>query len=144
MFKILFTFLIFTNLIFSENIAIIINKSSKLEKINLKKLKKLYLKKVRKINGIKIIPIDNISIRESFYKLVVKRDLRRVNAYWAKMVFSGKKQPPIAFENDERVITSINDKDTINKVIATKNSIGYVLESSLNESIRLLKIVENR
>lgn len=129
--------------LFSENIAVIINTKNTLSSISIISLNRIYLKKIKKVDGIKLIPIDNRSLRNNFNRLVIKRKSRRVNVYWAKMVFSGNKRPPVSFKGDKDVIVAIDDSETISKISNSVNSIGYILESSLTKNVKLLRIIKN-
>lgn len=138
----LITIIIFNSLIYAENIAVIVNINNKIENISLKSLKKIYLKKVTEIEGVKIIPIDNRLIRDDFNDIVIKRNSRRINAYWAKMIFSGGEQPPLNLKNDKEIIIAVDDKDTIKKISNNIKYIGYILERNLDKNVKLLKLIE--
>lgn len=144
MMKIIATIILFNIFLFSSNLAVIINVNNKLENIDVSELKNLYLKKIVYINNIKLIPIDNKSIRDRFNRLVIKRDSRRINAYWAKLIFSGGYQPPVSLIDDKEIISTIDDKETIKLISSSKNAIGYILESSLNKRVKLLKVISDR
>ncbi|GHG04810.1 hypothetical protein [Thalassotalea marina] len=68
-------------------------------------------------------------IRQLFYKKLINRSLASVNAYWARLKFSGRKR-------------SVVDQDSVGEVIAylEKNplAIGYIPISSLNDSLKVV------
>ena len=48
-------------------------------------------------DGTKVIPIDQEEgeePRDEFYQKVVKKDASQLNAYWSRLIFTGKGQPP--------------------------------------------------
>src|SRR5437016_2323471 len=74
-------------------------------------------------------PVDQPdgSVRDDFYTRVAKKSGAQVKAYWAKLVFTGKGQPPKHAENSA---------DVRSMVAANPAAIGYVDKSAVDGSVK--------
>jgi fructose-specific component phosphotransferase system IIB-like protein len=85
---------------------------------------------VRFPNGVPAIAVDQ-SIgtpqRDSFYLQVTGRTPALLRAYWSKMVFTGRGQPPREVQGDAAVRRL---------VAANPSMIGYINRNALDESVR--------
>jgi len=80
-------------------------------------------------------PIDNSDLRQSFYKHLTDRPIAQINAYWARLKFSGNRTPP-------EIVS--DTADIINKVKANKNAIAYINDQHVEESeVRILFVIKN-
>ena len=66
----------------------------------------IYLGRYRRLaSGVTAEPIDqpvDSVLRVSFYRQLVDKNQAEINAYWARLVFSGKTRPPrVAASNEE-------------------------------------------
>jgi len=56
-------------------------------------------------DGTKVTPIDQEEgedPRDEFYQKVVKKDASQLNAYWSRLIFTGKGQPRSGFADVQR------------------------------------------
>lgn len=86
-------------------------------------------------NGRPATPVDQASSsasRAKFYKSVVKKDEGELKAYWSKLMFSGKGQPPRELADDAAVKSF---------VAGNPDAIGYVDGKVLDSSVKVLLIV---
>jgi len=75
-------------------------------------------------------PIDNKRLRNEFYKRLTNRPIEQINAYWARLMFSGQNAPPVLIEDTT---------DIIDKIKRNKNAIVYINEEDVEEgSVRIL------
>ena len=83
-------------------------------------------------NGSQAVPIDQTeesAVRERFYAQYTGKSPAQVKAHWAKIIFTGRGQPP------RQAGTSAEAK----KLIAENpNAIGYIDASQLDSSVRIL------
>lgn len=79
----------------------------------IKQLKKtdvinIYLGRYRRLeSGLTAEPIDladDLNSKQKFYSMLVGKNLAEINAYWSRLVFSGKTRPPQEVENVENAI----------------------------------------
>lgn len=68
----------------------------------------IYLGRYRRLDsGITAEPIDqpaDSALKARFYRQLVDKSLAEINAYWARLVFSGKTQPPRTVRNSEEAL----------------------------------------
>lgn len=58
-------------------------------------------------SGIAALPVEQAhptATRARFYQLLVKKDLPDINAYWARLLYSGQAQPPRQADSAEEVL----------------------------------------
>ena len=80
-----------------------------------------------------VVPIDQAEgsvAREEFYTRFLGKSPAQVKAYWAKIIFTGRGQPP------KEVASSIEVKK---RVAENPNAIGYIDQSHVDESVRVLQ-----
>ncbi len=86
--------------------------------------------------NVKLIPLDqaeNSKIKKSFYKKLVNRSLNEIEAYWARLIFSGRAKRPQSVDGDKQVIA---------KILKNPSMIGYIDSSRLSNDIKVLSYVE--
>ncbi len=79
-------------------IAIIVNNSVSVPSISADEAANIFLGKVNELpGGIRMVPIDQEDGQKAhaeFYNKVVKKDAAQLNAYWSRLIFTGKGEPP--------------------------------------------------
>jgi len=79
-------------------------------------------------------PIDNSDLRKEFYRYLTHRPIAQINAYWARLKFSGHRAPPEIL---------LDTKGIISKVKANKNAIAYINDQYVEESeVRILFVIK--
>lgn len=80
--------------------------------------------------GLEAVPIDQrlgSSLRDAFYVRVTGKTPALLKAYWSKMVFTGRGQPP----------AELPDSATVRRQVAENpGQIGYIERSALDPSVR--------
>jgi ABC-type phosphate transport system substrate-binding protein len=81
-------------------------------------------------NGQHAVPVDQSegsSARNVFYLKASGKDPAQMKAYWARMLFTGRGQPPV----------EAGDSEAIKRLVAgNPNLIGYIDRSALDTSVR--------
>lgn len=81
-------------------------------------------------NGLHAIPVDQSegsAVRNAFYQKSSGMAPAQMKAYWARMLFTGRGQPPV----------EVGDNDAIRRMVADNpNLIGYIDRSALDASVR--------
>jgi len=111
--------------------AVIVNKenTSPVDKETVAKIYTGELKSWK--DGAPVVAIDlpeSNPVRASFSTEVLGKAVGNVKALWAQMIFSGKALPPKQVASDE---------DVKKLVSANKGAIGYVKQSSVDDSVRV-------
>lgn len=114
-------------------VAIIVNNSVSVPNISVDVAANIFLGKVNELpGGIRMVPIDQEDgqkVRAEFYSKVVKKDAAQLNAYWSRLIFTGKGEPPKKMADNA---------DVLALVAANPNIIGYVDASAVNSSVKVL------
>lgn len=116
----------------SENIAVIVNPAVDASSIDNDKVKMIYMGQ-----STELTPYDQpegTPVREAFYETAVGRSSRQVKALWAKLVFSGRAEAPQEL---------INSKALKSTVAGDPAGIGYIKESEVDETVKVLMVLES-
>ena len=72
-------------------------------------------------------------LRELFYRRLVGRDIAEINAYWARLQFSGRTQPPLRVV-DAAAATAV--------VVRDPDAIAFIEGAALDARTRVLLRLE--
>lgn len=90
----------------------------------------IYLGRYRRLaSGLTADPIDqpaDSGLRARFYRRLVDKNLAEINAYWSRLVFSGKTRPP-------RIATS--DEDALQMVVLHPDALAYVDKAKVDARV---------
>lgn len=72
---------------------------------------------------------DGSAVREDFYTKVANKSAAQIKAYWAKLVFTGKGQPP----------KEAGDNSGVKSAVAgNPSAIGYIDKSAVDASVKVV------
>jgi ABC-type phosphate transport system substrate-binding protein len=83
-------------------------------------------------NGVQAFPVDQAegsAVRDEFYTKVVGKTAAQIKAYWSKIIFTGRGQPPPSVSSDIEMKKRISDNPA---------AIGYIDRSSVDDSVRVV------
>jgi ABC-type phosphate transport system substrate-binding protein len=83
-------------------------------------------------NGVQAVPIDQaegLAVRDEFYGKVVGKTAAQIKAYWSKIIFTGRGQPPPNVSNSIEMKKRISDNPA---------AIGYIDRSLVDDSVRVV------
>jgi len=119
------------------DIVVVANKENQIEMLTKKQIIDIYMgRKSTFPNGEVVLPIDQATdstTRKLFYQNLVDKTVSEINAYWARLLFSGRATPPRVVENGSSVINIIKKN---------KSVIGYILLEDLTDDVRVLNYVD--
>lgn len=114
-----------------DTIYVIVNQKLQITELDKKQVMSLFLGRARNFpNGDVAKPFDQkigSSVRESFFKSLTGKEISDIDAYWARLSYSGRAFPPKSFEN-------VND--IVEEVSRNKNAISYVKGKSAEELLQ--------
>lgn len=87
-------------------------------------------------NGAQAVPIDQAegsAVRDEFYGKVTGRTATQIRAYWAKIIFTGRGQPPPSVSNDIEMKKRLSENPA---------AIGYIDRSLVDSSVRVVSDLE--
>ena len=105
----------------SGMIYVIVNNDSKLPELNQKQVISLFLGRARNFpNGSTAKPFDHetgSAIRELFFETLTGKQISDIDAYWARLSYSGRAFPPKVLNSTQEIIDEVG---------RNQNAISYV------------------
>jgi ABC-type phosphate transport system substrate-binding protein len=83
-------------------------------------------------DGSQAVPIDQAEgspARDEFYASYAGKSAAQVKAHWSKIIFTGRGQPPAE---------AANSAEVKKRIAANPNAIGYIEQSSVDGSVKVL------
>lgn len=139
--KRLHTLILICTLFYAEilpaEVVVIANKDNQMKVLTKKQVIDIYMGRTSLFpNGEAVVPLDqdaDSSIRKLFYQNLVNKTVSEINAYWARLLFSGRATPPRAVES----VTSV-----INIIKNNKSAIGYIQLKDLTDDVHVISYVD--
>ncbi len=101
-----------------------------IERLSQDEVINIFLGRYRRLaSGVSAEPLDqpaDSALRARFYRQLVDKNLAEINAYWARLVFSGKTRPPAIASSSE---------DAIQRVSLHPESLAYVEKSKVDARV---------
>ena len=116
----------------TAEVVVVVNADSAITSTDAQALQQLFLGKRDRIGGESAVPIDHAegnAVREEFYAKVVDKTPAQLNAYWSRLIFSGKGSPPKQYFDDAEIIEVILEDD---------EAVGYIDSSSVTEGLKVI------
>lgn len=93
----------------------------------------IFLGRYRKLpSGARAVPIDQpegSSLKAEFYRQLVNKEPAQINAYWARLYFSGKTSPPAQASSAAEVISMVLD---------TPGAIAYIERRQIDARLKIV------
>jgi ABC-type phosphate transport system substrate-binding protein len=120
----------------SAEMVVIANPSVSINSLAAAQLSRLFLGQSNVYaDGSRAVPLDTSGdSRSQFYRDILKRQPEQVEKYWARMIFTGKAQPP----------REVRVADIKSVVAETPGAIAYIERSKVDSSVKVLKIEGER
>jgi len=81
-------------------------------------------------NGKFALPIDQSSpLRAEFYQKLTARPVEQINAYWARIMFTGQASPPQQLPDDKAVLQTVRENE---------GAIGYIDKTHVDNTVHIL------
>jgi ABC-type phosphate transport system substrate-binding protein len=113
--------------------VVVVNARSGVAQLSQDDVINIFLGRYRRFpNGGNAIPIDmplESPLRAEFYRRLVNKDLNEINAYWSRLIFSGKTTPPRQAANVAEIIQLIN---------SNPGSIAYLERNQVDSRVRIV------
>ncbi len=106
-------------------VVVIVNPKHPAASMTAEQVAELYLGK-----DASLAPLDvkePAALRTEFYQKVAGKDATQVKAIWARLVFTGRQQPPKEMESAAQVVK---------QVAGSEKAIGYVDKSAVDGSVK--------
>jgi ABC-type phosphate transport system substrate-binding protein len=120
----------------AEEVAVVSAKSA-VTTLSKSQLMDIFLgKSARFPDGNQAVPIDQSEdtlARDEFYALVAGKSAAQMKAYWSKIIFTGRGQPPKAVASSS---------ETKKLVAANPHAIGYIEPKLLDDTLRVVTVTQ--
>lgn len=115
------------------DVVVVVSAKSTVAALTKTQLEDIFLGRVSHFpNGQRAVPIDQTdgsAAREQFYTKLAGRTPAQMKAYWSKIIFTGRGQPP----------TEVSDGAELKKRLAANaEAIGYIDASLIDDSVRVV------
>lgn len=120
----------------AAELAVIVSARSNISMLSADQIAEIFLFQTNRFpNGNEVVPIDQdlgSPLRDEFYSKVTNRTPALVKAHWARLIFTGRGQPP----------AEVDGNAAMRRMIAENpGMIGYVERTALDPSVRAVLIV---
>ncbi|MBI3131334.1 MAG: hypothetical protein HYZ13_08250 [Acidobacteria bacterium] len=118
---------------FAGDLVVVVNASSGVERLTREEVINLFMGRTRKLAvGLTALPIDQGGTapdRTRFYRSLLGKELPEINAYWARLLFSGQASPPRQAETEAEVLEILHN---------TKGAIAYLDRKLVDRRLRIV------
>ena len=120
----------------ADPLVVVVHKDNPVEQLSRSELIDLFMGKyVAFPDDSKAIPVElegDHAIKVAFYGKLVGMSLSRVNAYWSRLRFTGRKRAAV-FQPDEI--------ELVDYIITNKQAIGYIPQSLITKNLKVVYIL---
>jgi ABC-type phosphate transport system substrate-binding protein len=118
----------------NADMAVIANAKNSLDFLTPQQVQDIFLGRSRVFpNGKFALPIDqSSSMRAEFYQRLTGRPLEQINAYWARIIFTGQASPPLQLPDDLAVLQTVRENE---------GAIGYIDRVHADRSVHILLVL---
>lgn len=117
----------------STEFVVVVNKSNAINALSKREIIDIYMGRYLTFpDGETSKPLDlpaQSTLKNDFYLKLVNKDEQKINAYWARLLFSGRAKPPTP---------STSVEDAINKIAASQFAIGYIPLSQVTDAVKVV------
>jgi ABC-type phosphate transport system substrate-binding protein len=117
----------------AADLVVVVNTGSGVERLSRDEVINIFLGRYRQFpSGLAALPIDQPAeqpLKAQFYRQLVNKDLAEINAYWARLIFSGKTSPPRQAASPAEVVAWLAHN---------RGAIGYVERGMVDARLRIV------
>ncbi len=117
----------------SAEVVAVVSSNNPLNTLSKNQVSDIFLGKMTRFpDGRQVVPIDQLEIsteREAFYLKFANKTPAQIKAYWSKIIFTGRGQPPPEVSNDIEV----------KKFLAKHpDAIGYIEQKQVDDRVKVV------
>jgi hypothetical protein len=118
----------------AQELVVIAHPASGLVQLSNAEARHLFLGRYKRLPaGTTAHPIDTTQLKERFYARLVGKPLAEIDAYWARLVFSGNTRPPEQLPDSAAVVRRVEQ---------TPGAVGYVTRDAVSPHVRIVLALE--
>jgi ABC-type phosphate transport system substrate-binding protein len=115
------------------DVVVVVDASAGIDQLTRDQVINIYLGRHRQLpTGIAAVPVDQPAtenLRAEFYRKLVDKEVAEINAYWARLYFSGKTTPPVQ---------AASVADVLKHVLGKPGGIGYMDRGQVDHRLRIV------
>jgi ABC-type phosphate transport system substrate-binding protein len=127
---ILLLFSLYTN---AQDLVVVVNKSNTVNDLSKREVIDIYMGRyVTFPDGESAKPFDlpaESQLKNDFYLKLVNQNERKINAYWARVLFSGRAKPPESVQSINEVLSHLQNSES---------AIAYIPESEVTDIVKVV------
>ncbi len=105
---VLLALLLSTQSVAAEELVVIVHRDSGISTLSREQASHLFLGRVKMLpSGGRANVVEVEPLRESFYRRLLGREIAEINAYWARLQFSGRTQPPLRVSDSAAAVARV-------------------------------------
>ncbi|OQW87903.1 MAG: hypothetical protein BWK72_11455 [Rhodoferax ferrireducens] len=113
--------------------VVVVSAASALHQLSQEEVVNIFLGRYRRLpTGDTALPIDQPEasvVRAEFYRRLVNKDVNEINAYWSRLIFSGRTSPPLQVNSAAEVIVLL---------LGQPGSVAYMERSQVDKRLRIV------
>lgn len=105
---VLLALLLSTQSVAAEELVLIVHRDSGISTLSREQASHLFLGRVKMLpSGGRANLVEVEPLRASFYRRLLGREIAEINAYWARLQFSGRTQPPLRVSDSAAAVARV-------------------------------------
>ena len=117
----------------NADVVVIVNRDNQVSAMTAVEVANFYLGRTRVFkpegNALILEQPRDCTLREEFFRRLNGMPIKQLNAYWARLEFSGEVQPPRALDDSRAVLDAVRKN---------RNAIGYIDAALVDSSVRVV------
>jgi len=113
--------------------VVVVSAASALHQLSQEEVVNIFLGRYRRLpTGDTALPIDQPEasvVRADFYRRLVNKDVNEINAYWSRLIFSGRTSPPLQVNSAAEVMVLL---------LGQPGSVAYMERSQVDKRLRIV------
>lgn len=115
------------------DVVVVTHAKSGIERLTQDDAVNIFLGRYRRLpSGGSAAPVDQpatSSLRAEFYRKLTNKDIAEINAYWARLYFSGKTSPPVQ---------AATATEALGLILSLPGGIGYVDRAQVDSRLKIV------
>ena len=117
----------------AEDIVVVVNQKNSVSKLSRDEVIDIYMGRNRQLpSGVMALPLDlpnSSPEREQFYYRLTGKTMSQINAYWARLILTGRASPPTLMHSQAEAMQMVTDN---------RSAVGYVNRSSASSHAKIV------
>ena len=106
--SLVFALLLSAHEVVAEEFVLIVNRDSGISNLSREQASHLFLGRVKMLpTGARANVVEVEPLRAGFYRRLLGREIAEINAYWARLQFSGRTQPPLRVPDSAAAVARV-------------------------------------